>query len=127
MTFDYQDVVDIGLTMISEFGRSIVVQRFSASATDASKPWNGTGAQTVAQQLSTVGVFLPAQGTDFGKLVTDKDLLKSVEQVVIVPATSTDLSNFNSIIDNSISWKIQWTQVLKPGNTTLIYSFGLKR
>lgn len=55
------------------------------------------------------------------------DLLHRSEQIVIV-STSTDLSDFNTLVDtDTIRWKITGTEHLKPGTVSLLYFIGVAR
>lgn len=123
---DFARAVALAQRLINKNGRSVTIQRLDATAADSNKPWRGAGEPTVAQEVPQKAVFLPSSGTDLGGLVTDDELLKRAEQVCLV-AGDTDLTGFNIISDDSIKWKIEWIQVLKPADVIVLYAIGVKR
>lgn len=124
---DYAEILAIAVELIDDAGRDVVMQQLSATAADANKPWKGPGTATVASSVNTKACFVPPSGTDFGREFFDSELLKRCEQVALVAGNATDLSAFTTILDNNQRWKIEWVQELKPGDTTVLYAFGVKR
>lgn len=118
-----------GKRLIAKNGRKIKVQRLSATAADSNKPWQGAGEPTSAQEISTVGAFIPHTGLqDLGKyLDVDEELLKRCDQVVLIPGMATDLGQFNMVLDDSVKYSIEWVRALKPGTVTTLYAMGLRR
>lgn len=128
MALDYTEFVTIAKELIGDAGRSIKVQRLSATAADAAKPWKGPSSPTVATEVTTTGLFLEIFSfLKLGLEVTDDNLLKRIDQVVLIAQTPSDISEYDTIVDGTTTWKIDWVRVLKPGSTILIYWAGVTR
>lgn len=126
---DYEELLAVTLELITDTGRAITIEKLSAEAQDEEKPWRGVGTDgpTVESSVDTVGTFVPASGMDLGQIVKDKELLKRVEQVVLVPGNEEPIELYTRIVDAGDLWKVDWVQVLKPGDTVMLYAFGIKR
>jgi hypothetical protein len=125
---DYDEMALIAQEMIEETGRSIKVQKLSAVPADSTKPLKGPATPTVATDIPVFGTFVEVFSfIKLGMEVVDENLLKSVDQGVLVAQASTDIEKFDVIFDNGITWKIEWCRVLKPGSTVLLHWFGVKR
>lgn len=128
MAFDYSKFVLLAQEKIGDTGRAIKVQKLSATPADAAKPWKGPASPTVATEVDTVGTFLEIFSfLKLGLEVIDENLLKRVDQVVLIPQVSTDIKEYDTIVDGSVTWKIDWVRLLKPGDTILLYWVGVKR
>lgn len=125
--FDYTELVNTAKELVQEFGRTTVFQKLSGAATDPSKPWEGAGTTVVIDTTSAFAVFVPAQGSSLGKDLVSEDLLKAVDQVAIVEPVASAIDTFHQIVDGSITYKIEWVQVLKPANEILLYVVGVKQ
>lgn len=126
---DYAAFVTLAQELIADAGRLVTVQKFLAAPKNTAKPWEGTSTDgpLVESEFDVFGAFVPASGTDLGQIVTDKELLKTVEQVVLVPGDEEHLETFTAMVDGEVRWKIEWAQVLRPGPLTVLYAFGVKR
>lgn len=113
--------------LINKNGRTVGIQKLSAAAADADKPWKGPGTPTVETQVDCKGVFVPASGTDLGKELVSEELLARVDQVVLVGPNATPLEPFTAVLDDGVRWRIEWVQVLKPADVILLYVFGVCR
>ena len=127
MATDYTEFSQLAQELIAENGRDVTLQKLDATATDASKPWKGAGAPTVAQSKAVPAVFVPASGSGLGRDIVKEELLDRVEQVALVAPTDVSLEGFHIILDDGVRWNIDWAQVLKPGPTVVLYVFGVKR
>lgn len=124
---DHTNFVELAKRLIAKQGRQITLKKLAATTADATKPWKGTGPATTSAEATTPAVFLPAQGSGLGKVVTDKELLKRADQVALVAPHETDLEDMTIIVDDSVQWKIEWVQVLKPADQLCLYVFGVCR
>lgn len=128
---DYARFVALAQRLIEANGREITVQKLDATPEEEAKPWNGPGEPTVDEdeEVETYAVNLSHASTvDLGALGIDEDLLKRVERVLLVAANGTDeLDTFQQILDGEETWGIDWVRTLKPGPTTILYVFGVKR
>lgn len=129
MALDYEELVAVALELITDTGRAITFEKLSGEPADEDKPWRGSGAdgQVPESTVDTVGTFVPASGNDLGEIVRNKELLKAVDQVVLVPGNEEPLEDYTTILDKDERWKIEWVQVLRPGDTVVLYAVGVKR
>lgn len=126
---DHTEFVELALELISEEGRLITLQKLGTGAADPAKPWNGSSTPTVASSVSNVpAIFVPVIGKDLGVIVKDQELLKKVQQVAIAAPVAEGLElTTDRILDGSETWRVEWAQVLKPADKTIMYLFGVKR
>lgn len=124
---DHKKFADLAVRLIDKNGRAITLQTLSGAAADPNKPWLGAGAPTVSAAVDTKAVFLPASGNDLGKIITSKELLASVEQVALIAPHASLLEEMTVMLDDGKVWKVEWVQVLKPGDQICLYLFGVKR
>lgn len=125
---DHTEFLDLARELIADEGRSVTFQKFDGTAADATAPWNGPGAPTVADSETTIAVFLP-DGAGFGKMIEDNELFKSSEQMVLVapPVSGKILGDFHAVLDGGVRWKINVTKELKPADLTVLYAMGVSR
>lgn len=125
---EYDASIAVALRLITQKGRLVTLQKMSNASTDPDKPWNGSGLPSVESQVNNVpACFVPHMGSNLGFINIDTELLKRSEQVALVAPTQEGLEVNNVVLDNSITWKINWVQVLKPGLQTVLYVFGVSR
>lgn len=117
----------LAIELIEAEGRTITLRELSAAAGDPNKPWNGPGVPTAVRTVAVHGVFVPAAGSSLGRNITTDELLKEVEQIALVEPSEEGLERMHQIVDGGTIWKVEWAQVLKPADVTLLYLFGVKR
>ncbi len=129
MATDYSEFVTLAQELIAENGREITFQKLQKTPADSSKPWKGAGEPIITQSVTDVfGVFVPASGSNLGRSLVNEELLKKVEQVVLVAGREEDLEGFQLILDeDSAQWRIEWAQTLRPASVTVLYVFGVCR
>ncbi len=132
--FNYAPVQTIAIDLITRFGRSMTFERFDQTEQDASAPWDGPAdPRTTPDATLTADAVAaePESAVKLGLEALDNELLKKIDQILIVspPLTFTtdDLETFNEVIDNSIRYRIEFVRKLKPGNLTLLYFVGISR
>lgn len=123
---DYSKFVALAQRLIAKRGRAVTMRELSNASSDASKPWKGTGAPTVKVEVPTTAVFLDPKGSDIKSIVKDDDMLKRVTDVALVAPNVVDLRNMTQLVDGK-AMKIEWVQVLQPGDTVCLYVFGVTR
>lgn len=128
---DYSEIVLTVQELIADAGRQIKIQRFSSVSADPEAPWLGVELNeedsAVAEEYELSAVFVPASGGSLGMEFIREGLFDRVEQVALIPPINNPIDGFHTIIDNDVTWKIEWMEVLKPGPVILLYAIGLKR
>lgn len=125
---DYTKFVKLATRLITAKGRSITLQRLSDSVADPDKPWLGNGEPTITAEVTAPAVFVPHMGSDLGMVVANPELLSTVDQVALVAPVQEGLELMNQILDTDGQvWRIEWVQVLKPAEQTVLYVVGVKR
>lgn len=125
---DYAELADVVNELILDTGRSVVLERLSATPPDSARPWRGPVAQTVASSLTAPATFVPASGAGLGKELVSPELLKTVEQVCMTgPSTVFDIEAATTVTDGAQRWRVEWVQTLKPGSVALLHVIGLKK
>lgn len=125
---DYARAVALAQRLINKNGRTITVQQLSSTPVDANKPWKGPNAPTVLASATPKGVFLPVSSlNELGLFVADDELLKRVEQVVLIAADGTNAFDTFHRVSDGVLYHIDWVRTLKPGDTVILYAMGIKR
>lgn len=123
---NYDNFVALAQRQIAKRGREVTLQTLSASSADASKPWKGQVAPVISAQVVTMAVFLDPKGLAIASVVKDVELLKRVNDVALVAPGDVDLRNMTQLVDGKVL-RIEWVQVLQPGDTVCLYVFGVMR
>lgn len=126
MGYDYAPSVALAQRLIERYGRIVQVQQLSASVADPDKPWEGPGVPTVLQSQDCHACFVPASGGALGTSIIPDQLLARVEKVALVEPTAVDMREFNQILDGTVLLGVEWVQAFAPGDTILLYVFGIK-
>lgn len=136
---DHSKFLALARRLIAKEGRSVTFGKLATTSADAARPWKGPArtaglSPPLTNEVTTIAVFLPGGGgfsgySDFGKLITDNDLFKNAEQLLLVapPASGGDLSGYNVVVDGSVRWKIDAIKELKPADLTVLFAMAVNR
>ena len=125
MVYDYSVLATKAVTLVEKYGRSVVLVKYSKDITDPNKPWRGGMTST---EVSTSGISVqPSSASQLGIMTVTENLAKRVDSIFLVAAGTVDLSKYDEIKDGNTTWHIEISEMLRPGNTTLLYFFGVKR
>lgn len=113
--------------MIKENGRTAIFQSVSETPKNPSKPWEGND-RAIGKEVERPAVFIPAYDAhnNIGLSYLSPDLLVRAEELVICSGLE-ELRDTHIIKDAGVVWKVQWLNVLQPGKTTALFTFGVKR
>ena len=128
--FDYGPIVTVAQDLIKDFGREVTFINQNETPADATKPWQGpTAARTAPKStLKAEAVFVqPDSASKLGRTSISEDLIKRSDQIMIVPAGTTDLIDFQEVLDGTVYWKIVGIETLRPADTTILYFVGVAR
>lgn len=117
---------------ITNFGRSVTFVQFDTTPDDVAKPWNAAAdvRTTPASTLVIDAVFVPPSGVTFlGQSSDATELLRRVEQVMIVSPGATDnLKDYQEVIDTDGSrWRVTMVEILQPANDVVLCYVGVRR
>lgn len=126
---DYSKFISLAQRLIAKRGRFVVLLKLGASASDPAKPWNGAGEPPVLRELTSIpAVFLSTSDSSISTVVTDVDLLKRATDVALIaPHDEFDLRDMTVLVDRGARMKVEWVQVLEPGDGVCLYVFGVSR
>ena len=130
----HEELARCAKELVDAEGRQITVNAFSGTPQDPDKPWNGPANPTGPPDLTAtpIGVFVPPSGAaQLGMRAMDEDLKKTVDSICIVaPGFDNppfNLSKAHEIIDQGVKRSVVFVDVLKPGQTTLLYFIAVQR
>ena len=130
MAYNYSPIAKTAKKLIDRFGRQVTFKRLAQSSADPDRPWEGPvdphGTPDASQQLTAVF----ATSESLGEEAVSPEMVRRSEQFLLAapgPDVSYDLSTFTEVEDGGVAWKIQDVEVLRPGDTTILYIFGVKR
>lgn len=118
---DHAKYVALATRLIDKHGRTVGVYQIGSTA---SGPFPTPSESLLVQQKA---VFVPASGSDLGLEWIDEQMLKRVSQVCLMAGSDVDCQLATHIKDAASSFKVAWVQVLYPGDTLILYAFGLTR
>lgn len=131
-TFDYTALEATAKRLIERFGRSISFFKESETAADSDAPFDGpapfdSDTAPAEQKIENVkAVFVGAGDTKFqdelGGLIRHGSA-----GFLIYGSVSSELENFDVVVDGSDLWKIDNVEPLKPGDTNVIYGVEVSR
>lgn len=123
---DYAELVAVAQELIEGTGRLVTFRNLPSTPANVNQPWKpAAGAPVLANSFAT---FVPASSAqEMGLGVSDSELFRRAEQVCLVPPGAADLLSFQEVLDNGSVWRIEWIEVLRPGDTVLLYIMGVKR
>ena len=119
--------------LINKRGRSIELIRLDESAANTSRPWKGPPSTPSETTLPLKGVFVPPNTVrQFGLSALGlgtqlEDMISMSDQVIIVAQGEVDLRIFTEVLDDGMRWGIFASQILKPGDVTLLGFLGVRR
>jgi len=124
VAFDYTDLAATAKELIEDFGRTITIRKLDTAPTDVTKPWRGQG--TAHTSITPIGVVLDYDAKDI-----DGEIIRARDKRAYIAATSAvvsgnDLSTFDEVVDDSITYRIIKAERLKPGSTDLLYTLQLR-
>lgn len=121
----HEEFVVLAKELIDENGRSTTFSKTDIVA-DVNKPWqvNSTPLVVISTQKA---VYVPISnkqklGLDF----IPESLLIRANEVLLTAYEGIDLTITRVIMD-SVEFRVEWCYALKPGETTILYAFGIKR
>jgi hypothetical protein len=128
---DYLELATLANTLIAETGRTVTVNCYRQIPADSAKPWKGPTSPTTTPSATDTpkAVFVGASGgPPLGIRSADDDLMKRAQEICLIgPGASYDLQTANEVVDGSVHWSVLFVDVLKPGDTVLLYIVGLAR
>ena len=119
--------------LINKRGRSIELIRLDESAANTSRPWKGPPSTPSETTPQLRGVFVPPNTVrQFGLSALGlgtqlEDMISMSDQVIIVAQGEVDLRIFTEVLDDGVRWGIFASQILKPGDVTLLGFLGVRR
>lgn len=124
--YNYAPVVTKVQRAIDKYGR-FVTFRARAGATPDNDPLAGPqDADVISNPVK--GVFVPITGlAQLGISTTKTDAFKHSEQVGLFPPSAIDYAAQAFLVDGGGTWKVDAIDMLKPGDTALLYYIGVSR
>ncbi len=120
--------------LIEKNGRSISLIKSEGVSVNPSKPWRKNNTPWIGgTEVVVVGVFVnPKSASDLGtgeSLVAGMLLDSRYKYVLIAEDSSpgNDYASFDYLKDGSELWKINHTEVLKPGEKSIVYLMELQQ
>lgn len=121
----HEEFVELAIELINENGRNTVF-KVPGNITDSDKPWQGSSAALVAIATQKA-VYVPiSDRKKLGIEFIPESLLKTCNEVLLVAAESADLTP-TSMITDTLEFRVAWCYALKPGDTVILYAFGITR
>lgn len=128
---DYVALTAIAQRLITENGRLATFVAFDNVSANITKPWEGPDdprTTPVASDVYSVVNVEPSGTVALGSSQKVTDLAKRSEKILIVSAgVQVDMSIYDEVIDESVTYKIEGIEILRPGSITVLSFVGLKR
>jgi hypothetical protein len=128
---NYPRLSATALRLITAAGKPAVFNKYSKTPADPDKPWRGPATPTVAEtQTEQVVEVGPDQTSlDYGMNIKKEDIPDCVENTWIVARTDGNppLEDYDTLVCEGVTHKIEMLIRLRPGATTLLYVVGTSR
>lgn len=122
---DHAKFAALAKRLITKHGRTVTFKQLPNTPVDPTKPWKG--AATAPTVIATsIAVFVPPKGLEFGTDFLDEQLLKSCTEVCLANADA-DLTKAHLLHDGGQDFKINWVRRLQPADIALVYAIGVER
>lgn len=136
MAIDYNKLAQTAIRLVRNAGRTADFFRIDQRPLDEDRPWLGPDPDSDnylpdAEELGVPVVSVsPADGNRLGITVLDEDALKRLSKILIAApglVHTEDLSRMNYVVDEGVRHEIEFTEVLRPATTTVLYFVGVRR
>jgi len=124
MAIDHSRMASVASRLIASNGRSVTLVKFSRTAADTAKPWEGPAA-TASTETAVTAVFVDP--STFGYTASDAadSLIRSGDKIALVAATS-GIEKYDEIHDGTDVWKIVRVKTLEPGTVRIVHELQLR-
>lgn len=128
---DYVKLATTAKRLIEAAGRIVTFRQLGDQVADPTKPWRSSPniRNPAAAEINVKAVFVdPISAAKMGLGINlESDLIAKITAVALVAADSVanDLEKFHEIVELGTIFRIEHTEVLKPGAVKLLYIFLL--
>lgn len=119
----YDEMADVSLELIEEFGRPLTLRRLTGSVPDPAKPWRATGGATNSDYPIIGIVQVMAPNLREGIKIERGDYITYIASKSL--SVSVLLTDF--IVDGGAVLSIQNVVEIKPGPTSLLFKAILRK
>lgn len=126
--YNYAPIVVKVQRAIEKYGREITFIQRATDDAPANDPLAGPS-ETDIESDSVKCLFVPLTGmAQLGILTTKTDDFKQCAQVALLPPSAIDYAEQTFLVDaDGTTWKLNALDMLKPGDTALLYYIGVTR
>lgn len=119
MAINMQSMLTTAERLIGENGRSMTLVKKPTSVADSSKPWRGGGSsgKTVAK-----AVMEDYKSWQFGE-----EILRGDKKVLLCSTGLAPITDYFQILDGADTWSIVGYSEEKPGPTSVLYVFQVRK
>lgn len=130
MAIDYSNLRDVAERLIVANGRTVTLSKRDRAAADPAKPWEGPADPGTDITIDVTAVIVP-----FDEEIIEGEIIKLGDQRAYVSAKNADLAavggsaavqEFDTMIDNGMSWRIIKVRTIKPASIGILYDIQLR-
>lgn len=123
MAKDYSALQDKAKDLIVHYGKTVELLKESRTSANPSAPWEGTTtAETRVTGVYAVYVPLFGEAAVMGAIASlGGTVNKSMNSFLIGVVSGHDVRTFQKVVEDSKVWRITKVDVIKPGDTVLLY------
>lgn len=126
MAFNYQELAQTADALITDFGRDVTIVKRDRTAADSSKPWRGPASPGTDTSVTAKAVINPSADEDMpGTVIKRGDAYAIVSAIGV--DQSTDLSEYDALVDGTRTWHILNASGVNPGPVNLVWILHIKR
>ena len=123
MAKDYTGAQSKATTLIQKFGRTVDLLKESRVSADPDAPWEGTTtSETRVEDVYAVYVPLFGESAVMETIASlGGTVNKSMNSFLIGVVNGHDVRTFQKVVEDSKVWRILKVNMIKPGDTVLLY------
>jgi hypothetical protein len=124
MALNYVRMQGRAKALIEANGRVVTLKKKARTAGDTNKTWRGPGTTPDVTLGSPKAVLIPYDEDD-----VDGTLIRRGDERAYIAHSSlnVDLKDADILEDGDTTWKIEKINIIKPGDTSILYEMQLRR
>jgi hypothetical protein len=125
-TFDYEEMVDIALELIEEFGTVANLMKLDSSPRNPMRPEQGQAGQKYCKTMKNIPMAFVDTGNLGFEMITE-EMLKNIDRIAIIAPLYDGIEEMDLLEEGGQSYAVRWMRKLRPANKTVLFIAGVAK